>query len=430
MVVIIDNRWECAILKVTRYYFVVPNSNYGKGDRSMKHVGKYFREHIQLLYTVMTVIFCAVKGYFVAPSTDTDFLITLALVIVILVNAYTLLIRKQHGAHNIIPYATIDIIFVNRLYSYDRLKLLCPAIGTIDPLWLAAGLTCLAIIVMVVVKLVPNLSNEDAGKSAATDESRRTAEHTPSCAVGQVHQGQNKEAEPYKSSLHPLWILLILVCIFTFTFLTLHLIVETGSVAPFNLFDTVTYLIAYSAAILVVLLAVGLTVTVIIELIRFIYSRIWIPRISETRQNSTPPLYVFSFIIVAVLFYLSFKISNFTMDDFTEIISGGEYLALPLTILVIVTAFCVLVRITHGVILMVMDMDAKEIRNFFSRTAKSICLNDTIVSISNTLVGIVLGTIDLALKFAKFIPDFFESLYHFVFEDESEGDDINVESAP
>lgn len=396
----------------------------------MEQIVKYFRRHMRLLYTIITIVFCAFKGFFLASDFDTDFFITLVLVTVIFVNAYYVAIRKKHCAHNIVPYAAIAIVFVNRLYSYERLTLLFPAIGTIDPLWLVAGLAIIAIIAMIVAKVLSLLSAEEAEKNTVIRESKHSVEYAPSHTVGQA-QVQRHEIAPHKVSLRPLWVLLILVCILVFTFLTFHLVITKVPVEPFNFFDTVTYLVAYSAAILVVLFAVGLTMTVIIEMIRFICSRIWLSRVLESRQNgTTPPLYVFSFIIVAILFYLSFRISGFTMDDFTDTISGGEYLALPLTILVIVTAFCLLVRITHGLILLVMDMNVKEIKNFFSRTAKSICLNETIVSISNTIVGIVLKTIDLALKFVKFIPDFFESMYHFTFVDEAEGEGTDAESEP
>ena len=351
------------------------------------------------------------------------------MVVVLLIDACRLAAGKHLPNASVIPYAIIVIVFVNRLYSYDRLKLLIPMLANVDPLWAAVALILLAIAVLLGIRLIPHIGTNNKEKGTAGYECRASFENTGSSTAGQAHVSP-KEATPRKPALRPLWIFLILLFILGATFLTFHLVIAKVPVEPFNFFDTVTYLLAYSAAILCVIMAVGLTMTVIIELVRFIYSRIWLPRISGTDQNSSaPPLYVFSFIIVAVLFYLSFRISGFTMDDFTETISGGKYLALPLTVLVMITAFCLLVRITHGLILLVMDMDATKIRSFFSRAAQSIGLNETIISINKKIVAIVLGTIDLALKFVMFIPDFFESMYNFTFADESEVEDADVQES-
>ena len=393
----------------------------------MEQIVKHIKQHMWLLYAIATIAICITK-HFLLPA-DMDFFLTLVMVVILLIDACRLAARKHLPNASVIPYAMIVIVFVNRLYSYDRLKLLIPILADVDPLWAAVALILLAIVALLVIRLVPHLGTSGNEMSAAGYECRPSGESTVSSTAGQakVHP---QEATPYKPVLRPLWIFLILVFILGATFLTFHLVIAKVPVEPFDFFDTVTYLLAYSAAILCVIMAVGLTMTVIIELVRFIYSRIWLPRISGTDQNSgAPPLYVFSFIIVAVLFYLSFRISGFTMDDFTEIISGGEYLALPLTVLVIITAFCILVRITHGLILLVMDMDATKIRSFFSRAAQNIGLNETIISISKTIVAIVLGTIDLALKFVKFIPDFFESMYNFTFADETEVEETDVEES-
>lgn len=393
----------------------------------MDQILKYIKHHMWLLYVVAAIAICTAK-HFLLPA-DMDFFVTLVMVIILLIDACRLVAKKHMPNASVIPYAMIVIVFVNRLYSYDRLKQLIPMLADVDPLWAAVALVLLAIAALLVIRLIPHLGTGGNERSAAVYEHRPSVENTVSSATGQTHVPP-QEAMPHKPVLRPLWIFLILVFILGATFLTFHLVIAKVPVEPFDFIDTVTYLLAYSAAILCVIMAVGLTMTVIIELVRFIYSRIWLPRISGTdANNGAPPLYVFSFIIVAVLFYLSFRISGFTMDDFTETISGGEYLALPLTVLVMITAFCILVRITHGLILLVMDMDATKIRSFFSRAAQSIGLNETIISISKTIVAIVLGTIDLALKFVKFIPDFFESMYNFTFADEAEDEDTDVEES-
>lgn len=393
----------------------------------MEQIVKHIKQHIWLLYAIATIAICITKHFLL--SADMDFFLTLVMVVVLLIDACRLAARKHLPSASVTPYALIVIVFVNRLYSYDRLKLLIPMLSNVDPLWAAVALILLAIVILLVIRLIPYIGTNGKEMGVTGYKCKPTVDNTVSPTVGQA-QVQPQDTTGNKAVMRPLWIFLILIFILGATFLTLHLVIAKVPVEPFNLFDTVTYLLAYSTAILCVIMAVGLTMTVIIELVRFIYSRIWLPRIAgATQNNEAPPLYVFSFIIVAVLFYLSFRISGFTMDDFTETISGGEYLALPLTVLVMITAFCVIVRITHGLILLVMDMDAGKIRSFFSRAAQSVGLNDTILSISKTIVAIVLGTIDLALKFVKFIPDFFENMYYFTFADENEVEDSETKES-
>ncbi|GHV05293.1 hypothetical protein FACS1894217_01920 [Clostridia bacterium] len=187
----------------------------------------------------------------------------------------------------------------------------------------------------------------------------------------------------------------------------------------------VSYLLGYGASILFIIFALAIIVLALIELARFLYSRIALFKEERKKGKSeTSTLtYVFSVLIVFAMILLTYKISDFTFDKFTEIAWGGDYLALPLILLVGIVAIVLLIRLTHGILSLVMKPDPFDVEE----TLKELEVGSHIKNISISIVKIFFGTIRAALDFVVFIPNFFEAMGKLVLSDDDGDDDWNDE---
>ena len=122
------------------------------------------------------------------------------------------------------------------------------------------------------------------------------------------------------------------------------------------------------------------------------------------------PLYVLSVFVVLALFYLSYKMGKFTIDDFTNFALDGKYLAYPLLLILIITVFVLLLWVVHGMLALISTINGKSIKEKFKSLEDEICLGENCKEIIKALFDYVFVTILSILSFLSFIPSYFTSM--------------------
>lgn len=120
--------------------------------------------------------------------------------------------------------------------------------------------------------------------------------------------------------------------------------------------------------------------------------------------------------------FLAWRITDFTLEDLTEVLVIGDYLALPIAVIVILILFFLLVQITHVIILLLSKMTAQNVKNFIGKQEEKYNLASRIAQIIGSVIDIILDTILSTLEFVKFIPSFFTSLGKIVLSDEEDNE--------
>ena len=159
--------------------------------------------------------------------------------------------------------------------------------------------------------------------------------------------------------------------------------------------------------------------------------RVFFVSLKEESKEDSVPLYALSAVIAIVVFYLAYMVTGITIDTFYDFVNKSEYLALPLLILFIGTAFVVFLRLIHATLLLLVGMKPENIKEFWKKLNDKINIAERVAEILRMIMDIILNSVIVVLKFVIFIPDFFDSVYSFVLEDEDEfelEDEINDES--
>lgn len=113
------------------------------------------------------------------------------------------------------------------------------------------------------------------------------------------------------------------------------------------------------------------------------------------------------------------KFSDFTADQFYDWVNKGEYLLIPLMLLLIGIAFALFLRLTHATLLLIAEMKADDVKKILEKINNKTLIKDKTIDIVKMLIDIVLDSVISILKFVTFIPNFSTMIYDFVFGDES-----------
>lgn len=133
------------------------------------------------------------------------------------------------------------------------------------------------------------------------------------------------------------------------------------------------------------------------------------PQEGNDEENGIP-LYVLSIFVVLALFYLSYKMGKFTIDDFTNFALEGKYLAYPLLLILFITVFVLLLWIVHGMLALISTINGKSLKEKFKSLEEDICLGENCKKIIKALFDYVFTTILSVLSFLSFIPGYFTSM--------------------
>ncbi len=408
-------------------------------------INNFFKKHsISLLYTALTFLLCFICSFVLGPNSDYIFIVNVILGICVLF----LVCRKIYylKCNNFcVKILCLLALFVssNHLYSYDVLLNTFP--------WLT-GVKIETIMIIVAIIFIVAIISFCALKYIKDDLNMNSSlEHTQSVStVSQVLQNNEQTGESSSdkkdikldakeriySTLRVLGIILVLVTIIA-TSVWLYFKMDfsgmVGNSDYTKLSLLLSSLIGLGATILFLIFAVAIISLALIELARFLYQRILMfrkERSKEGNKSNYTLTYTFSVLIVFAMLFFTYKISNFTMDNFIEVVSSGDYLALPLILLVGIVAVVLLIRLTHGILLLVMKTEPINIETFIKENGKKLNIKSYIVKISKLIVEIIFETINSAFSFVKFIPDFFKDISIMVLssDDENEENDENDEN--
>ncbi len=258
----------------------------------------------------------------------------------------------------------------------------------------------------------------DINEQVQLSENSSSTNVTPEMSISSKN---NKEI--VFSLLRVLGITIVLVAIIAVA-IYLYLKLDLSSIpeTPVSIPILSSFLIGHSASILFLLFSVTMLALVLIELARFLFNRIVLFKNahSANTDNKNSLTHLLSILIVFSLIYYSFDFSNFTMDSFTELVSSGDYLAIPLVIIVGIVAVVLLIRLTHIILWLILKSEPVDIEKFVKENQAYIDLKKYFKKITQSIVDIILGTIESTLTFVLFIPNFFDALSAMVIYDETE----------
>lgn len=174
-------------------------------------------------------------------------------------------------------------------------------------------------------------------------------------------------------------------------------------------FDKVlSFFMSYGLAFLLILYAVIFVLVSLLHIIKYIFALIasFGDTAEQNDSSRQPPLYAFSVAIVLVLLSFSWKIASFNMDDLTEVLIAGDYLAFPLAAIILLILFFLMVNIVHTIIT---TLNGKSMY-YVKVLNRELQLSEKIQKIIKLVVSIILDTIISTCGFIQFIPHFFSAL--------------------
>lgn len=121
-----------------------------------------------------------------------------------------------------------------------------------------------------------------------------------------------------------------------------------------------------------------------------------------------------------IILFLTWRVTDFSLDDLTETLTSGNYLVFPITVIVTMTLFFLLVQITHAIILMLSKISAADVKDFIEAQNEKLKIGSRIIEIIAIVVDIILDTILSTLKFVEFVPNFFDSLKNMILLDDED----------
>lgn len=104
--------------------------------------------------------------------------------------------------------------------------------------------------------------------------------------------------------------------------------------------------------------------------------------LKEESAETGIPLYVLSAILDIIICYLAYsKFSDFTADQFYDWVNKGEYLLIPLMLLLIGVAFVLFLRLTHATLLLIAEMKATDVKKFLEKINNKTLIKDKTIDI-------------------------------------------------
>jgi len=380
-----------------------------------------------ILHIIVTAVLCFVSSNLLGANSNYSLFASVAVFCLIVFLIGRMIFKKKHTDSLLKIICGISLlIFINDLYDGRILTADSPWIHGISQgvlfllvitVFIATGIIFLLIRYIHISSEQPQNHNSQTSQSAPKQQVQPFSKrYSPSL--------QNKNLFPIFRVLGVVVLItaIVMSALWAFSRLNFPMSAEAGKVA--DLSALVSYLLGFGASILFIIFALAIIVLALIELARFLYSRLALFR-NERKNGKSETFtltYVFSFLIVFAMLLLTYKISDFTFDKFTEIAWGGDYLAVPLVLLVGIVAIVLMIRLTHGVLSIIMKPDPFDVES----ALKELKIGSNIHGISVSIAKIFFRTIQSALDFVFFIPNFFETMSKLVLSDDEDEDDDDV----
>jgi hypothetical protein len=268
-----------------------------------------------------------------------------------------------------------------------------------------------------------NIAENGSGDNNET-ETRNTAANQRYSETTSNMPSRISPKERAASFLRGVGMLAVILIVMAITIYIFNMVSVNGlDKSNIDIYETIKFFASYGASLLFIFFAVIVIIITLVALSRFIFARIALFGKKAILYDGKPaetPTYAISIVIVLVLFFLTYNITGFSMENFRNSIVSGEYLALPLMLLVVMAAFFIFVLLTHGIILWLSEATADGLRKYIKENKISLNPIPRIIDVIQTIIDIVFKTIKSALDFVTYVPNFFEALHKMVLEDEEE----------
>ena len=371
---------------------------------------------------LLTSCVCIAEYYLIPSDSDFTLFITLLSTAILSLSVYLVLIKKRAILTPFIIYSIMAIIFANKLYSNKEIIALFPLLEKVPPVLLSFFFIILLFALYYAFLFTKELFAEMSEPSKSNEQAIPTSQpktedgvHVTAAPVTEI-QANAQPIRKHTNFLRTLLMVLASVAIIALTFISYEwLKVGSEEIITTDIAEFASTLLSNGAIILIVFLAVLFSIYALVEMIRFLFSHVWPVESSVQIKSKVTFPWVVSFFGVLILFYIAFSFTGFTLDDFTELTSEARYIALPLAIIVIFITFWILVRISHSLLLLIIDLNPKDLKESLSKRISKF-MQTYINDIGNTLINdIILKTIKTALDYVAFIPSFFSTFYEFTF---------------
>ncbi len=432
-------------------------------DNEKKNPKTRFNVLYVLINLILTVAWCIIGINCLGPKSDyciiTNIVLTLIFLAVLIYTIYAI----HNERKNIYWYVIFHflsymacLISTNHWYSTEVLKATFPSqmtwlenkpIGSIFLIFLGC-LFLIFIITILIVKLIKYYTplNNRKGETEVEDKPKRdtniryipyntdlTSANIPiriepiefiKTSGGGIH----KEEINKKNNIYTLFTLIItilsvvttiLFALWLFTKINFPQMVNQIDLGSADIYNLIGNLFAYVMTIVIGFLFVTFVLYAILECCKFIIQNI--KEIYENWkngkfENDDQKIRTFSVLIVIVILITIFYQGEFTLDNLYDLVVKGDYVAMPLLVIGGIALVFLLIKLTNFLLRLIIAIVPDESTDVNPYA-------DKIKTISKKIIDIVLDSIETAIDFIKFIPDFFGHLSKVVLNNTEDKDD-------
>ncbi len=383
----------------------------------------FFDKHGKMIcFISITLILCILSAAFCELNPDYAFFITFLCAACIVGAIIRMMFVKadKYSAAQILGLIAL-IICSNHLYSHEKLTTVFPFLKNVNLgiVLVIAMIVSVALAIVIKVYVLAAKDGEGENEDEAPPEEKLSEKSADS--KGFLSSLTNKQVQSSLNFIAVSFFMLGIIAVTAFIFNLIYR--ESIENASMSYSEILMAYIAYGATILGILFVVIVALFVLTSAVRLVVLCIRKIRSKDEKLSDFLPTYTPSVLITLVLFYLAYDRNEFTLDDFTEFAAKGDYLALPLTFLLLIAAFCLFVWIIHNTLMVLRGIKPQEIREKFLDNVGKDVLN-----IVKNVYRIVIDTLTVALEFVRFIPSYFGALRRFVIDfDDDDSEDITGE---
>lgn len=355
--------------------------------------------------------------------------------------------KEKRTAYGFLLFNTfLSMMFANRLYIYDNLVHIFPIIDQVDKGACVLAIFLLITFVFTLVKVSQKIGdiakeekiveeNEKQKQCELENQWNRTNEnHVANEEDAETKREWKKENQNLKSGTDVdgiklttsmkastfYYVVSVIVMLLIIVALSFFLIFKVNGMPldkmKANPMENATTVFVYGILFLMVAFAVVFGFLILLTFSSYLVRKVLQfvnelkkPQKEKDEENGIP-LYVLSVFVVLALFYLSYKMGKFTIDDFINFAIDGKYLAYPLLLILIISVFVLLLWIVHGMLALLSTINGKSIKEKFKSLEEEICLGENCKEIIKALFDYVFVTILSILSFLSFIPNYFTSM--------------------
>lgn len=391
---------------------------------------RFLQKHAKsICFIILSIPLCITFSVFCENYSDytyfIDFILSLSIVVLTGLKLF-----NRIGTETFISLISCNgalIIASNKLYSYDKLMRIKDSFRFSNPYVSLAGIVFLAIFVLLTMKLILWAKIKDTESMGQRENSIQRSEENNTISENNV--SVNSDISPHTSAREKNTVGYIIavtgLVIFglVFSVIIIYFIHKNFSNDSWKenlklIFLCVVVAIGFLFALYLLVIAAKS----IIDIVRYKKNNNdLLQKISEYRLSVL--------ITIALFCILYFFKGEFVSDDLTNLISSGigDILAIPIAFCILLSAFFVVVYIIH-IILKVFSVDDNKIPYEEVKTIGKEVFGK-VYKIVKKLYKIVIDSIESALDFARFIPDYFDTIQSLVLGDDDDDDSQETETS-